>query len=437
MNNQENQPICFNQNTCEPLYPTPEQAHIINLINEQNYDQLEQLLSNGLNPNTTFGAPDMLPHTCLLSKATRTGNINLVQLLLNRGADPNINVYDLPMNGAMESNNIDMAKLLIEHSNVFTGANGRFTPLQNLAGTYDDCSDELIKLIISHTADIEERTHCGLTALHFAVINDNINVVRHLIEAGANINSCTFDGKRPIDIAREKGFDQIGKLLESQHIIMKIQGLPAGNQLDLTPDQYNIIQLIKQNQCEQLGQLLQDGFNPNVIIKNKTIESTPMNMTCFLSFAIEAGHIDMVKLLLEFGADPNINVFDSPVYCAIQHKHADILKMLIGHGANMNEIRPYTSSGEHTPLHRVATWVDAPDDLIELVIGHVDNVNRQTFMKDTALHFAALNNNPRMVKHLIDAGADVHVKNSRGMTALDIARGEGFGAIVGLIETCD
>lgn len=48
-------------------------------------------------------------------------------------------------------------------------------------------------------------------------------------------------------------------------------------------------------------------------------------------------------------------------------------------------------------------------------------MNARGLDDDTPLHDAALNGHIRLVKLLVERGADIHAKNRRGKTPLDIA----------------
>ena len=49
--------------------------------------------------------------------------------------------------------------------------------------------------------DINEKNEHGYTALHYAAMNNCLEVVKFLIENGANINLCNKKGQSPLEIA--------------------------------------------------------------------------------------------------------------------------------------------------------------------------------------------------------------------------------------------
>jgi len=192
---------------------------IIKLINSKNYEELETHLNNGLDPNMTFGYGDTNNGTCLLSFAVRTDDTQIVQLFLDHGADPNIDTFlDTPIFNAIQAGNENIMKLLINH-----GANVNNVP--DITGSIlhtlvvRGISDELTKLIISRSDDINKHMQGGLpTALHFAVMLNNLRMVKYLIEAGADMKILDDDNKTALDLARDDGMDYMVKLIESYDV---------------------------------------------------------------------------------------------------------------------------------------------------------------------------------------------------------------------------
>lgn len=71
----------------------------------------------------------------------------------------------------------------------------------------------IIKLLIKHGADIDHIDDEGFTLLHWACHDGQKKNAKFLIENGVDPNVKNKQGEKPIDIAREKGFVDIVKLL--------------------------------------------------------------------------------------------------------------------------------------------------------------------------------------------------------------------------------
>ena len=133
---------------------------------------IEALLKAGADPNSTYGGGE----TPLMLVA-RTGNLNAVKLLLDRGA--NVNGADefkgyTPLMFAATENQPDVAKMLIDHGASVNAPSRRF---------------EFGELKSASGGALMERAEGGMTPLQYAAREENIEVGRVLITAGADVNA--------------------------------------------------------------------------------------------------------------------------------------------------------------------------------------------------------------------------------------------------------
>ncbi|MBF0408407.1 MAG: ankyrin repeat domain-containing protein [Candidatus Riflebacteria bacterium] len=157
----------------------------------------------------------------------------------------------------------------------------------------------------------------------------------------------------------------------------------------------------------------------------KVNESTYDGLEMYpLNIAILAGKLEMVKFLLEEGADINKTTkFDllSPLRFAVDVKNTEILRLLLSQGADLS-IRDREGG---TALHRAAFKGNL--DAISLFLEKGANLKDQSTgvpgLKNggTPLHVAVQNKQLNAVKLLIEKGADVSALNGDGETPAMIA----------------
>lgn len=130
------------------------------------------------------------------------------------------------------------------------------------------------------------------------------------------------------------------------------------------------------------------------------------------------GHLDKVRELINEGADLNLELFsETPLLKAIKGKHSEVIKALLEAGADVNAI---TKSGK-SALDVAVTWEEP--SVLEVLLAHTGiNVNAADSGGNTALMTAAKAGKLTALKMLLAAGADASIKNKRGQTALGLAR---------------
>lgn len=96
--------------------------------------------------------------------------------------------------------------------------------------------------------------------------------------------------------------------------------------------------------------------------------------------------------------------------------HGAMLKALIERGAQVNKVG-------WTPLHYAATHNSpASRDMVALLLEHSAYIDAESPNQSTPLMMAARYGTPQTVQLLLDEGADLQLKNQKGLTALDFAQ---------------
>lgn len=148
-----------------------------------------------------------------LMRAAMDGNYNKVKALLNSGTDPNCRIDSglTPIYSAVLSGNIEVVKLLIDHN---ANPNIRFNENNAIIQAVEHQYSDIIKLLIKAGVDLEQGDSVGnYTPLFLATSVQNLEIVKILLEAGANPNAMGNEGEQILAAARISGDKNIIQIL--------------------------------------------------------------------------------------------------------------------------------------------------------------------------------------------------------------------------------
>ena len=145
-------------------------------------------------------------------------------------------------------------------------------------------------------------------------------------------------------------------------------------------------------------------------------------MDTSLVFASIEGHLNVVKLLLQYGAQVGSTLEPGGNYNALgaacKGGHLSVVKLLIGQGANIHSGTWATTP----PLH--FAYLRRDPIMVDFLLKEGADVNARDCLGNTACHKAASRRSDiDIVKRLVDAHCDLEITNDAGETALHYAAG--------------
>jgi ankyrin repeat protein len=240
----------------------------------------------------------------------------------------------------------------------------------------------------------------GLTPLVYAVRSDDLDSVKALLAAGADINQVTDYGWSPLLVATQNRFYKLGAYLLDHGADVNLGNKGAWTPLYLATDNRNIeggdypVRKADMDHLDYIKLLIDKGANVNARMKDTTETRTVFTnqwldengATAFLR-ASQSGDIVLMKLLLAHGADPKIDTA----------LHVTALQVAAGIGW----VEGITY--EWSP----ASTLEAVKMLLDLGL----DPNAQADTGRTALHGAAHKGRPDVVQVLVDHGARLDIRD--------------------------
>ena len=281
---------------------------------------------------------------------------------------------------AIRDNNLTQIKALLDrNSRAVVVDDAGVTPLMYAA---EVGSVEVMRLLIDHGADVNAQNSFGATALMWSVSDPA--KVRLLLDHGAEVNLAAKSGRTAL-----------------------------------------IIAAFTNPSAEVVGLLLAKGAKVEVMDARHV---TPLNAATF------GDDTATVRLLLQAGADsgtPDTFIGLTPLMNAAGNRNVEAVKLLLAHGANVNAVSkteglPKIQTGTvefggWTPLLMSAAF--GPREAVKTLLDAGARINVQDYRGFTPLMLAIGTDryDRSTVNLLLAHGADLKPANNQGETALDWA----------------
>nr|XP_048312314.1 ankyrin-1 isoform X13 [Myodes glareolus]XP_048312315.1 ankyrin-1 isoform X13 [Myodes glareolus] len=288
--------------------------------------------------------------------------------------------------------------------------------------------DEVVRELVNYGANVNAQSQKGFTPLYMAAQENHLEVVKFLLENGANQNVATEDGFTPLAVALQQGHENVVAHLINYGTKGKVR-LPALHIAARNDDTRTAAVLLQNDPNPDV--LSKTGFTPlhiaahyenlNVaqllLNRGASVNFTPQNGITPLHIASRRGNVIMVRLLLDRGAQIETRTKDelTPLHCAARNGHVRISEILLDHGA---PIQAKTKNGL-SPIHMAAQGDHL--DCVRLLLQYNAEIDDVTLDHLTPLHVAAHCGHHRVAKVLLDKGAKPNSRALNGFTPLHIA----------------
>ena len=159
------------------------------------------------------------------------------------------------------------------------------------------------------------------------------------------------------------------------------------------------------------------------------VDARDLTSTTALTAAASQGHVEIVRVLLQAGADVDVvGLRDTALAAAADSGHVDVVRTLLNAGATLDRLLP----GNDTALIRAAR--NGNEEIVAMLLAAGADADAQGMFGSTALMHAAERGRVKIVQLLVAAGADRDLRNFAGSNALGLAAAADRNAIVEMLR---
>jgi uncharacterized protein len=422
-------------------------------------DAVEALLDKGADVN----AKESAKNETALTFAAAYGRVDVIRLLTSRGADVTATTKVVDLGAYTKEEQDKFAAFAATGAPPNSGVRGAAPAAQGARGAQPapaaaaggrggraGAANQVAGVNRQYLYNELVSAQGGLTPLLLAARQGELDSVKALVDAGADINQVSAgDQTSPILIATINGrFDVAKFLLEHGanprlaadngatplYAAINVQWAPKA--LYPQPRAYEQQQI---TYLDLMKALLDKGADPNARLTKKIWYSgynfdlsgvDESGATPFWRSAY-ASDIEAMKLLVAHGADPNIPTQRTPGRPRTGDGQRD--------AKDVSSLPPVPPGGPAVPPLVAAAGVGygegfaanshrfAPSGMLAAVKYLVEelhaDVNAPDHEGNTALHNAAARGDNEMIKYLVSKGANVKAVNREGKTTVDMANG--------------
>ncbi|ORX49345.1 ankyrin [Piromyces finnis] len=390
-----------------------------------------------------------------IALACKSNNIEQVQYLLKNGANPNVRSYDTtPLILACEHANIGIIKELIKY-----GADVNFSNNENQTPLIALCNDtkrnnDIIQYIINRGGDIyclDSYGNCLLYTIKISNRVDKEEVYDTLISAYKARND--YIGKNDDTTSFISNYDIYKSVLIELQNNTEINNEVILQKFTKDEIDHAFLQACIFSKFKIIKKLIELVPSINVNIR-ETNGDTPLVIAC------QSGESEIAMYLLNHNADPSIicECGSTALYVSSFSYDINLIRSLLNHGAQLNILCQYHISplmeacrngldettklfleygadlnlqgSEGSSALQLACYNNNNSIVEELLKYETTNINIQTHEGYTPLMTSCNHKNRNITLQLLNAGANIYLKNNNGQTAFHIACTQKFNEII-------
>lgn len=251
------------------------------------------------------------------------------------------------------------------------------------------------QLLIAAGADLEQRNSSEMTSLIVAASMGNVEMVRLLLQAGANPLSVDVLDRTAYDIAVERKEEDVAKILAP----VSSGKIPRPK----SPVEL-LLDAIKNQDAAAFDRCLADGVDVN---KRDRWGRNPLDC------AVDVGSVEFVRKLIKAGANVNAHKEGTALSMAVNNERPDIAEILVKSGAIPRAFSkygtdPFRTVCLHGDVHLAKLFLEAGAD------PNTANNSGETALMNAVKKWGSV----ELVELLISKGAEVECADNDGQTAL-------------------
>jgi ankyrin repeat protein len=381
--------------------------------------------------------------------ACENGSPAVVEKLLARGADPNLTQFNgvSPLMMAARGGKLAVVQPLLARGakvDATIDATGQTALMWATAERHWP----IMRALIAAGAEVNARSKIGFTPLLFAARNGDIDAAKILLAAGARVNQPGADGTHALPLAIVSGRGDFAMFLIDQGADPNgtMHGVGALHAAAGDVDSWlrdwlrargasvyarNSSGLTLVQRIGVVKALIAHGADPNARIGTSTVMglgvtgrygafdtfsvgtgdlkgATPLWVAAFAanssaaSSASGLGAAEIVQLLLEAGADPNLTTADGTT------------PLMVAAGLGRSSYQPGAARGQRSA---------SAESAVRMLVDAGAAVNATNEAGFTALHGAAFRGLNEVIQYLVERGGNLDAQDFKGRTPYRVAEG--------------